>query len=1579
MSTNFLNRRMDLTHEIGGGSISGTVIGNTVIGGTTITLANTNYLTMDTSYPVKLAGKVLKIFTASGNWVDKQWVLRNSEKETILTVTADNVFDFAGRQINQNVGDGKAYSSASDVYKTNDYVVVIIDFDNEKFLMCSETNFTKFITGDDVGNLKMFVIDGNTPIDGFDFPIDTSIFADAVAFENESGKYALVKNTDDEVVYEKPTINVNDDVTNRDRIPVAKVDNMDINCLNTSVQTLLYPTITHDSDWVDNGSILYINKLQSYMIVNGQFNSKFVNDFCYTNTELEASAFFNNLPDEAKSIYNSITNKSDFYYVLHSIDKTSFSSEEYVSSLKFIPIRKSDMTFATYFELPNHGFMVKGQSVDLPIYRTNGILRNYVGCDNDELLGYLVYHHKSCIEGGNLNQKIFDGNIYNYYMFRNDKHYEIDDDNSNIYYSMIIPISHQFRLNDNTGIEYDILMNNVSNSSVITNFIELFGKGYNNISGTRKINLKKMCFYWVESTNYHAHCFKQVVNNNTEICISPILNVVEYPGIYDPSAESIQLIPYYYDSPILNNNFRDVQIVYNLFNHPDISGYIKSDTVSSNTYKDVNTNLHDKSYKFHQLSQVKYEATHSLSYNQDDYLCYNSDYSVMRTIINIMSIAHINDNTTENDFIADIRNSQLIAYKYINLAKYTYEQNHDDDTPLYITSNGTLMLYNNNKYNQLYTVVPVNEAIDITDDKSYFKAYGILYHMEEVNIHTNFKKATENISESEYVYHQYMYYFNSYDGSIHRVKYYYREQFASNSTASIDDNYDYFTDNIVMSNIYCYDDGTLLIKAKPVGYDYSECIANIDTDINRIYTKAFLNYYCNTNNTKVNDAALQYLYTLLQDNTYWMLICLTVDTIYKISPSTYINNGKNVLVYEGECLSATSTYNLCIGIDERILYPGIAAGANEPFKLSALIQNDYYKTDKYNTIVPYLSNTLDSIGGSVFNVKSYLEYIKNQTYSTLINLSDGISDYINGYKMDISGSSLFDFYTTALTRDLSSSDAYFNTVDNGIVNLFTKDDVDIKNTIVTTTEYNGKVKTIFGKNIDGEFKISPLTSSFYIKPNISPKNIFGFNKSILYNSNKEDKTDIYISKDPIYINSVETGKRKILTMSIDNGDLYNNSMISINGNEGTIETDNITWRTLLRALNNNNEIDILSSSIYNIKTILNEYFLSAGQNVNSSVSIDDNVNDINLVNINKDNFTFFDTSNPKKVIYPYMDDSISLPDFGNYIGQLIRCGSKYYYWNYTWILISSSQMKQIVDEYNHFGFSDAFNQYIQDNIATFNDKYNLYNFNYGYGYQLNKSGTEEGGGELRQLNNRGVIVFETDGGESLCQHESGGVRTNYNNTPSNIYPKRMYISKDGLICTKEYFDRESATISDSVITLKQIQSVIESLQEEVELLKEKVYDLTDSVYQRLSLKIMAFNNPVINLLRHKITYNNSAITLSFSQTDALNVLESLSNRNQLLSSNEYPDNKTFCDVMWDFYNDFVEKLLWNQLTFSINGSMQDLLDNVDLIKNSENITDAITNIKNTYSLIATVMYEKNIISEDNSITLKSIANNIKID
>ena len=93
--------------------------------------------------------------------------------------------------------------------------------------------------------------------------------------------------------------------------------------------------------------------------------------------------------------------------------------------------------------------------------------------------------------------------------------------------------------------------------------------------------------------------------------------------------------------------------------------------------------------------------------------------------------------------------------------------------------------------------------------------------------------------------------------------------------------------------------------------------------------------------------------------------------------------------------------------------------------------------------------------------------------------------------------------------------------------------------------------------------------------------------------------------------------------------------------------------------------------------------------------------------------------------------------------------------------------------------------------GEFNNELNIYDFHFGYGYVgtiFNKH---------RIPNNRGVIVFTTENGDSYMEQGSGYTYDKYNNRPSDIHPKRMYINNDGVLCTKEYFDREEAIYSDT--------------------------------------------------------------------------------------------------------------------------------------------------------------------------------------
>lgn len=122
MSTTLLNRRMDLIH-------------------TSTNAINT--LKMDTSYPVRLSGIVVKVFQAIANYsnIDPStnsefsdttnlFFVQNQEGASVTTIQKQNVFDFAGKKLK------------NDEYITGDYVLAIIDINNNKIFIHSLQNAT---------------------------------------------------------------------------------------------------------------------------------------------------------------------------------------------------------------------------------------------------------------------------------------------------------------------------------------------------------------------------------------------------------------------------------------------------------------------------------------------------------------------------------------------------------------------------------------------------------------------------------------------------------------------------------------------------------------------------------------------------------------------------------------------------------------------------------------------------------------------------------------------------------------------------------------------------------------------------------------------------------------------------------------------------------------------------------------------------------------------------------------------------------------------------------------------------------------------------------------------------------------------------------------------------------------------------------------------------------------------------------------------------------------------------------------------------------------------------------------------
>ena len=117
-------------------------------------------------------------------------------------------------------------------------------------------------------------------------------------------------------------------------------------------------------------------------------------------------------------------------------------------------------------------------------------------------------------------------------------------------------------------------------------------------------------------------------------------------------------------------------------------------------------------------------------------------------------------------------------------------------------------------------------------------------------------------------------------------------------------------------------------------------------------------------------------------------------------------------------------------------------------------------------------------------------------------------------------------------------------------------------------------------------------------------------------------------------------------------------------------------------------------------------------------------------------------------------------------------------------------------------------------IATFNSDTNVYDYNYTKGFNDN---------DYRQIDNRGVIVFTLSNGYSRLNKNGSldeSVWTEDVNA-SVIQAKRMFISKDGLICTKEYFDRENATDTDEKSTIKALQQKIKDLETRLTALESK--------------------------------------------------------------------------------------------------------------------------------------------------------------
>ena len=176
MSTDLLVRRMDLIHEYNAKT-------------------KINNLVMDTTYPAKISGLVLKLYKAnthgtpigSYNEDDIVYTIKNRSNEIIVEITKANTLDFNGDQL-------KSFP------KYGEYVMTVIDINNAKIHICSESMFSQLVSPEAktmefirrLKNLDGTYIDGKYIDINSDPIIDMASFDPNEYYEDKSGAQRII-------------------------------------------------------------------------------------------------------------------------------------------------------------------------------------------------------------------------------------------------------------------------------------------------------------------------------------------------------------------------------------------------------------------------------------------------------------------------------------------------------------------------------------------------------------------------------------------------------------------------------------------------------------------------------------------------------------------------------------------------------------------------------------------------------------------------------------------------------------------------------------------------------------------------------------------------------------------------------------------------------------------------------------------------------------------------------------------------------------------------------------------------------------------------------------------------------------------------------------------------------------------------------------------------------------------------------------------------------------------------------------------------------------------------------------------
>lgn len=1403
MPTDFLNRRMDLLHNRDN-------------------LVDT--LTMDTSYPVRLAGKVIKIFTASYDYEIKYFNICNSEKETILVINTSNIYDFAGRVIMNSIGDGKAYPTKVDVFKTGDYVMAIIDFDNNSMYLCSQTNFEKFITGNiDTGEkckFKLFDITGDTKItfeDGETRSIDLDKFQEAIDFEaQEDDEYhSFLRCDNDSVIFENPSITTytekqNDievTISKYDMTPVSNVDNLNVNSINTSIQNFFFPIVNLDT--INNPTAFdTIGGFRLFQLINGKVNQKFIDDYCFTYKEIKNLPFYDKqyVDDEVNNF--SEEKKDNYYYVLmgNNVDNDKYSTAVFKDgkkvedengnaisvlpdNLRFTPIKKDTMKFASYMD--SSGGNIKCGDIDvlLSARRDSGINHLFIGnwFSTDKNYGYTVWK----FDGGAVRTAIL-VNI-------NFKNVNITEDQySYKQYYDTRKMSSDYVVTDNCNI---VDCYNTTLMKYIKRFVEFFiptdtqyGETYRN--AIRAISI---------SPQNASSSYPLGIMNDTSKSITPFCSVIIYPEIFESvlyernsssgefahTNENIKTFTKLYGNNdfklkdafkrtscktprrTVDNHSENLFLVYSLFDLGKTNEKMYEKEKETPTTIELGW-LKDE-YK---NNNMIYRANQTVLGNSDTNLICNinksydkdSNKKLMITHISKLKLTqldspYIEDENNKPDYnVAEIGHQNFIVARIVTMA---------NDIITY--SNGSYSItYRNGSY-PLYVIV--NDGSNNLSMQPLTKS--------------NFKNTGSKISNIMYLYFRRK-------NVVFSVKYYYNITDSSTEESKIN-NFDYVSYVEIL---------TKLGKEKTKFDD-------LETD----FGKSLINAYINDGKT-LADALSTYTNAVIREDG-WMdqvIKCVKTYRLYPynlsstespnvvISTSEYNYIASTVNIYTGHKSISRNNASEIVGKGHENIYYGAWINSDNyndkanGFRLKDMIGNDYgiYQ----NCMVPYVSNTVSANGSKIYSISTYNKVLKNTSVDALFETAEFPFLGCKGIrKCYYAGKSLYEFYNYVFTRNLS--------IDINDPKSLIKNKVSSKNKAFIPRIEIDKVDSVEEVYKDGDKQVHlkdsngidvVINAGATLHSNINSNSILGFNNSKLYNSNSEDITENYILDEPIWINKEQSGTKTIYSISMNDGDANNPVVLPLNGSDEDIETDKLNWLTLLTALNNNKTIDLLGNAIITIKKDLKDNIIQEGQNISDIYSIEDDERTVTKANAH-DNV--------------WSEDS----------------------------------------------------EYYKTTNAEFDKDHNLYNFNYGYGYS---SGGESSSNEdIRDLKNRGVIVFVIEGG-SVNRMTYGQTDPNkfaYNLKEGDIRTKRMYISKDGVICTKEYYDRESSSdgfksnpktsINDlqskviqleaAIKTLNNLPNVISDLSSRITALEEKVDDIVQTQNQTILVKLSALEQRISKL------------------------------------------------------------------------------------------------------------------------------------